>query len=506
MTLPEYGQPIVRLVDVDLSILSIAGQAAGDIIFFDGAQWNRRAVGNNNDVLVVTGGVPVWSPTLTDITLAGTPTAAGATWTDLGNVLTADIDGGSIDATIIGAAVPLAITGVTIDATTDFTVGNTVITDGVLTDVGGFQFATTVDMLNNPIGNIGVAGQNIGATGIVGIGGVATNITGTVFTWAAGGQMVTTGNNDLTIGTPGGTGDLLLQANGSTLVAVDGGTDTVGIGGIVSTVNRLQSTWTITSDPGADRVGIRGQTLRAGAFADTNLYTGVAGRVAGTSANSGTNTATIGARGVQSVLGFQSTGDWTGVAGFYAAAATKDGGVTIGTEYGLYVETMTVAGTSIGISTANGVDLRGTSSGIVSVAVAADAGTWTMTLPVDNGDAGEQLQTNGAGVTSWEAAGSLAAFKAIHGVLAPADALDAILGTRAVLFRYRDKTLDGKRPITTGDYETEYAGVLGDDAPWVMHHGGRIFSPVSAFGYTVAAFQAIQEEIDNLREHVVTCH
>ena len=61
-------------------------------------------------------------------------TNAGRTVADLGIVTTVDINGGSIDGTTIGAASAVAgtfaaIVGTTIDATTDFTIGSTVITD-----------------------------------------------------------------------------------------------------------------------------------------------------------------------------------------------------------------------------------------------------------------------------------------------------------------------------------------------------------------------------------------
>ena len=43
---------------------------------------------------------------------------------------------------------------------------------------------------------------------------------------------------------------------------------------------------------------------------------------------------------------------------------------------------------------------------------------------------------------------------------------------------------------------------MADEFPEVMHHEGRIFSPVSAFGYTVAAFQAQNDEIQALKAEV----
>lgn len=48
------------------------------------------------------------------------------------------------------------------------------------------------------------------------------------------------------------------------------------------------------------------------------------------------------------------------------------------------------------------VALSGATSGTVGITVAAVAGTWTFQLPTDDGTAGQFLQTDGAGVTSWQ--------------------------------------------------------------------------------------------------------
>lgn len=46
--------------------------------------------------------------------------------------------------------------------------------------------------------------------------------------------------------------------------------------------------------------------------------------------------------------------------------------------------------------------LKGTTSGTVTVKSADAAGTWSLTLPANDGDAGQFLQTDGAGVSSWQ--------------------------------------------------------------------------------------------------------
>jgi len=120
--------------------------------------------------------------------------------------------------------------------------------------------------------------------------------------------------------------------------------------------------------------------------------------------------------------------------------------------------------------------------------------TQAINTPDGMGADGEQLTSGGNSVAmDWAAAGSLREFKHIHGWLDPTLALDRVvnIGKRVALFTYRQ----GKDIINTGDFQTEYAGVLGDEAPWAMHHHGRIFDPVSAFGHTAAAITALQDRV-----------
>ena len=47
------------------------------------------------------------------------------------------------------------------------------------------------------------------------------------------------------------------------------------------------------------------------------------------------------------------------------------------------------------------LDLKGSTSGTITITPASIAGTWTLTLPDSDGNAGQFLQTDGAGVTTW---------------------------------------------------------------------------------------------------------
>jgi hypothetical protein len=55
--------------------------------------------------------------TLNDVTLTGTPDASAAIWSDLGQVLTADIDGGTLDSVVVGGASAAAGTFTALSAT-----------------------------------------------------------------------------------------------------------------------------------------------------------------------------------------------------------------------------------------------------------------------------------------------------------------------------------------------------------------------------------------------------
>ena len=70
-----------------------------------------------------------------------------------------------------------------------------------------------------------------------------------------------------------------------------------------------------------------------------------------------------------------------------SAGFTFDGTNTVG---------IGVAGTSTGT-----LNLNGSTSGTVTIKPQNAAGTWTLTLPADDGTANQVLTTNGSGVTSW---------------------------------------------------------------------------------------------------------
>ena len=129
----------------------------------------------------------------------------------------------------------------------------------------------------------------------------------------------------------------------------------------------------------------------------------------------------------------------------------------------------------------------------------------TLTAGADGvGASGEQLTSGGAAAeTNWAAAASLAEFKNIIGERQDAEAALAMLRKTPVYdFRYKTREQYKGRfdhPLTTGDHETVYTGLLAEDAPWAMHYHGKILNPVNTFGYTVLAIQALAAEVERLQ-------
>lgn len=177
---------------------------------------------------------------------------------------------------------------------------------------------------------------------------------------------------------------------------------------------------------------------------------------------------------------------------------TTDGGETLA-EVGRFEVatglTLGVAGTSLGKLT-----LSGNTSGTVIVQTAAAAGSWTFTLPPDDGDAGEQLQTNGSGVSTWEAAGSMRAVKEVVENLSgkASEALDRMLSRDVYAFRYKENARQETGLPALSDTKTVFHGIMAEEYGEAMMWGGKIFNPISAFGETVLAIKALAARVAEL--------
>jgi len=119
-----------------------------------------------------------------------------------------------------------------------------------------------------------------------------------------------------------------------------------------------------------------------------------------------------------------------------------------------------------------------------------------VSLGTDHGSDGEQLTSGGAGAAcDWTAASSLREYKNVGEQASPQAALEAMLNTPAYHFHYKEKK-------GTGDTNTEYVGVMADDAPWAMHYKGTIVNPVNSLGYTVLSVQALNNKIEKLEREL----
>ena len=119
----------------DLVLDTNAGTNSGTITITDAADGNIDITPNGTGEVNISK-VDIDGGTLAAITIDGNWTAASQTCANLGSVTTADINGGTIDGTTVGASSHTTGKFTTCDATTDFTIGGLVLTDGNIADTG----------------------------------------------------------------------------------------------------------------------------------------------------------------------------------------------------------------------------------------------------------------------------------------------------------------------------------------------------------------------------------
>lgn len=221
-------------------------------------------------------------------------------------------------------------------------------------------------------------------------------------------------------------------------------------------------------------------------------------------------------RGTNSAPTVVTSGDDMGSIDFYGAVATGEfvrgarilGEMTgtIATTRGpgvLTFQTATDAAPSV-LTTAMTIS----AAQLVTLASAAVTGNLKLNLTLEAGADGvgadgEQLTSGGAAAeTDWSAAGSLPEFKKVLRERDDAEeALKLLVSTPVYDFQYKTRDEyegDFDHPITTGDTKTQYVGVMADEAPWAMHHGGKILNPINAFGYTLLALKALTAKVERL--------
>ncbi len=123
------------------------------------------------------------------------------------------------------------------------------------------------------------------------------------------------------------------------------------------------------------------------------------------------------------------------------------------------------------------LSLAGSTSGKIIIQPLAAAGAWTLTLPPDDGDAGEQLQTDGLGNLTWEAAGSGGAM-ATDPLWAAAGDLAVGTGNDTGAILTKGTALQQLR-VNAGGTALEWAAPVGD-----------VIGPASATDNAVVRFDA----------------
>jgi hypothetical protein len=128
--------------------------------------------------------------------------------------------------------------------------------------------------------------------------------------------------------------------------------------------------------------------------------------------------------------------------------------------------------------------------------VAPACADWTLTIPANDGSCGQQLATNGSGVTSWAAACSVREHKACIKPVCTDLAYDRVRNAPIYEFNYRQGY--GLRSTH------KWVGTMADEAPWAMQGGNNdIFSPLNAFGHLTAAFQKLASKVETIEEKVL---
>lgn len=123
---------------------------------------------------------------------------------------------------------------------------------------------------------------------------------------------------------------------------------------------------------------------------------------------------------------------------------------------------------------------------------------WTLTLPPDDGDATEHLQTNGSGVTTWEnPATSFREAKILEGLLDREVALERVRSAPVYLYHYNP---DVKH--VGGDYRTQFAHIVADEAPWAMRADGKSAAILSELGHLIASVGLLADKVDALEAKV----
>ncbi len=156
--------------NLDGAVIGPASAVSGRIAIFSGTSGKLLADGGlalpASTLVGLTDAQTLTNKSLTTPTITGAPTAAGATWADLGSITTADINGGTIDNTVIGGATPAVGTfsALNMPASSVLTIGDVTLTHstGLLTQAGSLTASGSIRgaMLRASGDTTGVGGTN----------------------------------------------------------------------------------------------------------------------------------------------------------------------------------------------------------------------------------------------------------------------------------------------------------------------------------------------------------
>jgi hypothetical protein len=206
----------------------IATHSSG-ILTVDTGDLRVTTAGTNTASVVTVGGTQtLTAKTLTSPTISTSPTAAGATWTNLGSVTTIDINGGTIDATVIGGASAAAGTFTAVIGNSFVPNLSTVPTNGMYLPAAntlGWAISSALELqLTSTALSPGADGGSSLGTTTLGWQNIFAN-TGFVFNIENANWVATHTSGILTVGT----GDLRVTTAGTNAASVVtvGGTQTL---------------------------------------------------------------------------------------------------------------------------------------------------------------------------------------------------------------------------------------------------------------------------------------
>lgn len=116
------------------------------------------------------------------------------------------------------------------------------------------------------------------------------------------------------------------------------------------------------------------------------------------------------------------------------------------------------------------------------------AGNLRINTAAPTGSSGSPTISDTAGTVVGTQTSTLASKNILGDGVSPADALATILATPVKRFKYKSDAYNG----------SEFHGIIADYSPEFAMDDGRVFNPVSAFGFTVQAVKALTERITAL--------